>query len=252
MFHSKIELQDHIKSGIEELIETPNSRILLSSASRGWGVVHSYEISNRLLCEFPSNKLLKEDKALSTEHQHALLQLGYTSRRSKRCFGTMCSGAENEASLNIAKNLVEGAMIFSSDLSSWSVSIDKGHRQTLSNRTIGDQMRKLSKKRTHEARIELYKMLLNSVLLLALDENGVPLVVDKIGKFPCYGIFTEARHLYHFDPRGLNVQKDYGSTIFPILNALKPGSVFLNPQCELRGELYRNEIESLAQAVRRR
>ena len=164
----------------------------------------------------------------------------------------MCTAADSEEAQTIASQITEGLMIFSSDLSSWSISVDSGHRQVLSNRAIGDQMRKLSKQRTHEARIELYKMLLNTELLLALDANGVPLVVDTIGKFPCYGLFTEARHLYHFDPRGLNIQRDYGSTLFPILNALEPGSVFLNPKCELRGELYRNEIESLANAVRRR
>jgi len=252
MFHSKIELTNQIKLGIEQLIEMPNSRVLLSSKDCGWAVVHSYEISNRLLCEFPSNKLLEPNNTLNEEQEQALIALGYTSRRSKRCFGKMSSATSSEDIQNIAKQIVEGMMVFSTELSTWSIRVDKEHRQILSNRAVGDQMRKLSKHRTHEARIELYKMLLNAELLLALDGNGVPLVVDTIGKFPCYGLFTEARHLYHFDPRGLNIQRDYGSSLFPILNALAPGSVFLNPKCELRGELYRNEIESLAQAVRRR
>ena len=184
MFHSKIELINQIKSGIHTLTQVPNSRVLLNSSQRGWAVVHSYDISSRLLCEFPNNKLLTKEEALSEEEIKALTALKYKKRRSERCFGAMCSTQGEEETLNIAQTLVEGMMIYSDDLSSWSISVDEGHRQVLSNRALGDQMRALSKKRTHEARIELYKMLLNNTLLLALDENGVPLVVDKIGKFP--------------------------------------------------------------------
>jgi hypothetical protein len=111
-------------------------------------------------------------------------------------------------------------------------------------------MRKLSKVRSHEARIALYQELVNARLILAVD-NGQPRQLETIGDWPVFGVFTDDESVRHFDPRGTPTQVRYGYQLFPQLITARAGILKINPDGMVGGELYRNELQTLADAVRR-
>ena len=72
---------------------------------------------------------------------------------------------------------------------------------------------------------------------------------DKIGTFQCYAAFTEDKYIKQYDPRGCSVVEQYVHEFIPLLLEKNPGSLIINPKGDLRGELYRNELQSIASAL---
>ena len=66
-----------------------------------------------------------------------------------------------------------------------------------------------------------------------------------------FGVFTDDEALRHFDPRGTPTQTRYGYQLFPQLIEARAGILKINPDGMVGGELYRNELQTLASAVRR-
>ena len=109
-------------------------------------------------------------------------------------------------------------------------------------------MRELSSKRTHPLRIQVYQQIITAQLILAITEVGKPRIIDTIAGLPSYGVFTDDSALRFWDPRGSEYQIFYGYDLFPFLQQHNPGSMFINPKGEIRGELYKNELHTLYNA----
>ena len=101
-----------------------------------------------------------------------------------------------------------------------------------------------------DARQELYRSLIRADLLIPLDGKGDMVQVGTLGDRPVFGVFTDWLSLRHWDPRGHAYRKTRGSPFFLGLGQTPAGSVLINPQGQVGGELYRNEILSIAAAIR--
>jgi hypothetical protein len=98
------------------------------------------------------------------------------------------------------------------------------------------------------------RALLNATLLLPVDEADAAKSFGQLASWETYAVFTDAAAVERFEPRGVVVRHVGGRDLFPQLMGaeLRAGSLLVNPGGQLGGELYRNELETLAKAVRRR
>jgi hypothetical protein len=129
-----------------------------------------------------------------------------------------------------------------------------------------DAMRTMAKKREHQYRTALYRSLLDSKLLLLVDpavdaedthlpKNNVdarPLKVDELMSFDVFAAFTSLAALRRYDVRGRPYKVVAGRFLFAELLNYKVGSLLLDSRSPVGGELYRNEVETLAGAAFRR
>ena len=243
-----LQLQN-LQNNVGLLTQHPDSRILLQS-SKGWIVLHSFNISTRILCEIATDRHLDKEFHLTDEQIQHFTTYNYTTRREGSSRGKLLTLHEKNIS-DFCEEMLKIATCYDSDMENWTVVFTPGCRHNLKNTKITSQMRVLSKKRDYASRVELYQQLLNAELLLYVD-NDSPKVYGTIGKFNSYALFTEDKYYYHYDPRGVDVVRKYGHEIFYELHQLKAGSVWINPKGQVGGELYQNEIEMLAKAMYRR
>ena len=231
------------------LTQNPDSRILLQS-SKGWIVLHSFNISTRILCEIATDRHLDKEFHLNEEQIQHFKKYNYTTRREGTSRGKLLTLSETNKQ-DFCEELLKIATCYDSNMEGWTITFTTGCRHNLKNTKITSQMRILSKKRDYASRVALYQQLLNAELLLYVDEDS-PKVYGTIGNFNSYALFTEDKYYYHYDPRGVDVIRKYGHEIFYELYELKAGSVWINPKGLVGGELYQNEIEMLAKAMYRR
>ena len=125
-----------------------------------------------------------------------------------------------------------------------------GVTETLENPRLIDAMRRVSKERSQEARQEVYRSLIRADLLVPIDDHGDLIEMGTLGERPVYGLFSDWESLRHWDPRGHDFQRRRGAEVFFALAQTRAGSVLINPQGQVGGELYRNEIQAIASAIR--
>ena len=101
------------------------------------------------------------------------------------------------------------------------------------------------------ARGRLYSAVLAATLLLLVDEDGAPVEVDSLQGWPVFAAFTDWAALRRLDPRGPRYAREPSRVLFPRLANLRLGSVLINPAGPTGGELYRNEVQTIAGAVYR-
>lgn len=135
-----------------------------------------------------------------------------------------------------------------------------GDRAPIDNDRLHQAMTRLSKRRDMAARMTLYNTLVNAPLLVALQapiadprrtDRARLHVFEQLSGTDVHGVFTTHEHLRRFAPRELPTVVWTGRVLFPVLAARKTGSVLINPRGDLRGELYRNEILTLAEGIAR-
>ena len=124
-------------------------------------------------------------------------------------------------------------------------------RHELKNKSLLQSMKKMSQSKQHSLRIELYKALLNSSLLLLSTEEQPeqPLQTGTIMNYPIFTCFTDYDAARCFDPRVGHLKEMYAHQIFKKVWDLNVGSLQINPKGDIGGELYRNEVETLVQAI---
>ena len=112
-------------------------------------------------------------------------------------------------------------------------------------------MKESARSKDPQLRLQLYTIFIDCDFIVLTDSDGSLLQCDSIQKFPCFGVFTDEKHALQFDPRAQNL------TVLPALDVIQKcilqeaGSLWINPKGETRGELYKNELESLWQRIRR-
>lgn len=126
----------------------------------------------------------------------------------------------------------------------------QGPSEDTENPALLDAIRGLAKSRAPELRRAMYREMLSARLLLRLDDQGAPLVVETLQGWPVYAAFTDLLSLRLKEPRVGNYRVWRGRELFPALMDLKVGSLLINPGGRLGGELYRNEVETLARSTR--
>ena len=130
------------------------------------------------------------------------------------------------------------------------VSLHLGEIEQVENDRLMGAMRRVSKERTMDARQSVYRALIRAELLVPVQDNGDMIQMGTLGDRPVYAVFTDWSALRHWDPRGHRFKKVKGSPYFLGLAETDAGSVLINPQGLVGGELYRNEILAIAGAIR--
>ena len=239
---------------LDNLHKHPEGRLLISNGDY-WAVLHSLDIPTRALCEVSTNTYLPKHALLSDEQRKAIENLSYTQRRRKRSLGklvpisTQTHHEQCAAELNYIFD-----DIFLAPFEDAQLHFFPNVRSKLNNKDLLKDMKRLSKQRQHSARIALYKTLLNSSLLLLVENenDSQPLQTGTLAGFPVFTCFTDYESARCYDPRVGSLHETFAFQIFQNIWALNIGSLQINPKGDIGGDLYRNEIETLIQAINRR
>ena len=118
-------------------------------------------------------------------------------------------------------------------------------------------MKKLARVRDERSRKALYSALLRANLYIPIQAVGDDatetafLQAEPLQGQPVYVAFTSAQAIGTWRPGHLQHTQMSGMDLFPLLDSCKAASLLINPGGDMRGELYRNEIATLSEAVPR-
>jgi len=124
-----------------------------------------------------------------------------------------------------------------------------GDADHTTNPRLLEAMKAAAKKRDQSSRFALYRAFMASTLMVPLDDGQLEVVGD-LGGFEVFGCFTDAQMAERYDPRGVELLHVRGRRLVNRLLERKVGSLLINPGGTIRGELYRTELESIANAMR--
>ncbi|MFT5682890.1 MAG: hypothetical protein ACI8RZ_003814 [Myxococcota bacterium] len=238
---------------LSALLSTGGSRNRLTISSGDfWLALSGEKGGHAVTCEAVTNDHLPSGIKLTAEQRQALLTAGFTpikhSSRVSRIYGL--DGATRPAEV---AELLTGLLQATYGVTEWSLTTASSSTFEASNPLVIQQMRKLSRTRDHQDRMELYRRLLRATLLVPVESEGglKPAVIGELVGFEVFGAFTDLKSVLYHDPRGVPLRAVSGRELFPMLVNLRAGSLRLNPGAVVGGELYRNELESIAGAVMR-
>ena len=242
-----------LSNELPKLHQDPNGRLLVQ-IDEYWAILHSLDVPSRALLEISSNTYLSSSKQLDASQSKQLTDLSYTQRRRKRSLGKLvpiASPQHHDQLITELSYIFEDVLQINTDQAQ--VRFYPKARHALKNKTLLQSMKRMSKSKQHSLRIELYKALLNSTLLLLTSEDNPsqPLQTDSIMNYPVYTCFTDYESARCYDPRVGQLSELFAYQIFNQVWDLNVGSLQINPKGDIGGELYRNEIETLIQAVKK-
>lgn len=201
-----------------------------------------------LSVEAAASQYLPEDMKLGGDAVATLRARGFSSRSDSRCLARELPLADVQAELPLLLALFQQVY-----------GRPAGERlepqlhlvdQDVDNSALLDAMRELASTRAEAQRHALYRQALRATFLLPL-EGGQPRSFGDLGGWQILAVFTDLASLNHFDPRGLPYELVKGSELFPRLMKIRMGSLLINPNARVGGELFRHEVESLASAAQR-
>ena len=219
---------------------------LVLSVGPAWFVFSGARGQQTIRCEAAAKAWLPEAVPMGLEQTGRLRQAGFARAGRLKLLSRSCmESAEEILSLVLP--------LFSSVYGQTGEPVMKlilGDSETVDNPRLMAAMRRVAKDRSTAARQEVYRALIRSDLLALIDDDGELLQLGTLGNRPVYGLFSDWDSLRYWDPRGHPVRKSRGSPLFLGLAQTDVGSLLINPQGQVGGELYRNEILAIAAAIR--
>lgn len=244
------EKMSDIATYISKLQEETDSRLIIQRGIH-WIAIRNFVPKNRILIEISFHKNLPEDQQLSPAQLTFLEERSYKKRRSGHSIGKMLTLLSPEHEQEFISELE--AILHNLDASS-AISLEyRLHRKikfSLQNRPLIQAMTTVARNKEHSLRIKMYQALLNSTLLVLIDNQKL-ISCDTIGNMPSFTAFTDEKNALLYDPRGEHLVEDYAFNIIDKVLNQGGGSLIINPRGEPRGELYKTELTSLLKAVRR-
>jgi len=229
------------------------NRLVVSRGS-AWFVIHGARGETQLRCEAAASYYLPREARLSAARVAVLRQAGFgqaAGQRTLQRHWSPGSATEREAlAVELDRLFVEvydrpaGEPV--------ELRLDLGATELVENPRLAAAIRALANARSQRMRNRMYSELLSAQLLVPMDAAGEMLTFGELEGWPVYGCFTDSAELRGWDPRGVPTRVVPGVALFPALMQTRVGSLLVNPQGRLGGELYRNEIEALASAARAR
>lgn len=131
-----------------------------------------------------------------------------------------------------------------------------GDAPTHENPNVIQRMRTLAADRSLRARTRLYHGLVKAKLLVATDAapadvNAPMRSFGTLGTLPVVAAYTHWDAAVAHDARGPHVLPMSGINLFPLLMTRGVGSLLINPAGPVGGELYKNELWSVAEGCKR-
>lgn len=201
-----------------------------------------------ILVEAAPSSALPREQALSPSRIQALRRAGFASRPGHKCLGRHVSLDGTDALPALAAELIAlFDSVYQQAAGEVGVEVLLRDADRTANPTLIDAMRTMAKKRDHSYRTALYRSLLDSTLLLLTDAER-PKKVGELMRFEVFAAFTSFDALRRYEPRGAAYDRVKGRDLFHRLLEFPVGSLLIDPKSTVGGELYRNELESLAGA----
>ena len=242
-----------LSKALGQLLDVPDAERLVVSCGVAWFVIHAPRAGTAARCVAAPQRHLPDEIKLGVEHVQILRRAGFAKVNRAPCLSRRVELSTEEGCRETAEML---ARLFQEvyqrppdqEITS---RLRCGQAAAVTNDQLHNAIRALAKSRGGRERQGMYQALLRARLLLANSAEGAPFSFGTLGGGQTYGVFTEVAAIDLWDPRGLDFEVVIGWDLFPRLAVLKPGSMLINPQGRLGGELYRNEIDALAAACAR-
>ena len=224
---------------------------LVVSRTHGWFHCSAARGDRSILVEAAPSASLPKAQALSPNKVFRLRQLGFASRPGHKCLGRHVS-LDNPGSIEALAEELHGLFdeVYGEGAVPDVVESFEGDRESTANPALIEAMRQMARKREHRLRTNLYRALLDSTLLLGVDsaDPEQPAKVGELMGFDVYAAFSSWDALRRFEPRGMAYEAVRGRHLFGRLLEHHVGSLLIDPKSSVGGELYRNELETLAGA----
>jgi hypothetical protein len=212
-----------------------------------------------LTVEAAPSKLLAEGRKLSLNAVRGLRKRGFANRPGHKALVRHVALDEAPALPDLVTELSAAFDEVYGVSGEDRVSFRLGPRDTTQNPALIDAMREMAKKRDHSLRTRLYRALLDATLLVVVAPEGeapasglLPRVVGKLASWDVAAAFSDVETLRRWDVRQPGFRAVKGRALFPALVAHERlGSLLINPGGTVGGELYRNELQTLAEACLR-
>lgn len=241
-----------VEHALQQLVTTggTGNRLVLS---RGPAYFHCSggNGDKSILVEAAPSSALPKERALSPVRVSRLRAAGFASRPGHKCLGRHVAFDETHTPGTLSHQLLElFDTVYGEPGPDVEIEHHSGDIEQTTNPRLLDAMRQMAKKRDHRFRVDLYRALLDSTLLLLVspDGTGNPAKVGELMKFDVYACFTSWDSLRRFEPRGARYDVVRGRKLFARLMEHHVGSLLIDPKSSVGGELYRNELETLAGA----
>ena len=242
---------DELNAAIASLIESGGTEnTLLLEVGSAWFHLCAERGATEAVCHAAANAYLPTASRLAVAQVQQLRQAGFAQRNGERALSQtfpLDSEAHRSSLLSALRGLFD--RVYGASGEDWSWAVKLGDAPSVRNPALDEVVRAVARQRLPELRQALYRQLLLSELLLLVDEEDAPVVVGDVSGWPTFAVFSDNAALRLWDPRGGRTRVVLGRALFPSLMPLRFGSVLLNPHGRLGGELYRNEVEALANAA---
>ena len=257
-----------LASALSALVEDGgDGNVLIARRGPAFFVCRAARGDRSILVEAAPSSYLPKGRGLSPNKVARLRAAGFASRPGHKALAKHCGLDAMGAISDIAQmihNLFADA--FSEPEGPDLLDLQLGEADRTENPLLIDAMRTMARKREHRYRAALYRTLLDSKLLLLVEAppdasaahlpannaDARPLKVDELMGFEVFAAFTSLAALRRYDIRGRPYKVVPGRALFAELLSHKVGSLLLDSRSPVGGELYRNEIETLAGASFRR
>lgn len=233
-----------------------DNRLVVSSGP-AWLLYCGSAGAPEIRCSAAAASFLPTDRRLTLEAVQLLRRAGFAnapgSKNLQRTYSLADLAARPETPHRIADDgLTVLREVYKADLEREPVGLrlHLGARDGTENPKLIEAIRRLSKQRDGASRQAMYRQMIRATFLLPVDDEGGPEPMGELMGFPVFGVFTDADSLQGWDPRATRYERLHGRVLFPRLARTGLGSLLINPKGKVGGELYRNEVEMLADAIR--
>ncbi len=244
---------------VEDLVRGGgNANRLVVETDAGFVVLRGARGADAVQVEAQGGRHLPADRRLSAEQVRVLTDAGLRQASAAQCFrGSLPLAAPGDAErvASLALHLLSTVYRSLPDEPLRLVH-EAGERPALDDSRLVAAMTHLSRARDAAARNKVYLALCRAHLVLPLaegaaDDDPIPREIDRLADLPVAAVFTDWDTLDAFAPRGLPTVVLQGFDIFPLLDAHRVASVQINPRGRVGGELYRNEIQTITDGIKR-
>lgn len=229
---------------------------LLVRRGAAWFMVSRGAAPGALEVEAAPSRALPREHALSPERANRLRQAGFSvSGAGQRTLSrAQALGPAPEAADALAAELLTlfDAVYGEASVGAGGLRLRLGAPDPLQGEALIARMTEAAKASDPAVgRTRLYRAMLEGALLLLVDEAGAPSPVGALGGMPVFATFSDYAALRRHDPRAPAHARLEGRALFPLLMTHGVGSLLINPAGPVGGELYRNEVQTIADACYR-
>jgi len=244
--------------------EGDDGNVLIVSRGPAFFVCRAARGDRSILVEAAASANLPKGHGLSPSKVGHLRAAGFASRPGHKALAKHCV-LDATGAFDVIADMIHNlfAEVYGQSDTADHVDLQPGPADRTENPVLVDAMQTMAKKREHRYRAALYRALLDAKLLVLVDPEGAdhlpeknvdtaPFKVDELMGFDVYAAFTSLAALRRYDQRGRPYKRVPGRALFAQLLEYNVGSLLLDPRSSVGGELYRNELETLAGASFRR